>query len=183
MHTGLTFSNSPRYHLNLDDGVGVYIERTIVKVDLNAQRELLTKHGHWDALKGLPTFPLNTDGMDISCVDVHIRDVQITNYDDTVCVKPCNKGGKNCQCASNYYVYNTTVHQGVGLTIGSVPPNSNTNCVRNITFELANMYTPIKGIYVKSNPGNNGDAIIDQVIPFISFLCLYKISLNNKKIC
>jgi len=38
---------------------------------------------------------------------------------------------------------------GVGLTIGSVPPDDETNCVRNITYRRITQTSPIKGIYVK----------------------------------
>jgi polygalacturonase len=40
----------------------------------------------------MPTFPLNTDGIDPSGTNVIIRNINITNYDDAVAVKPCNGG-------------------------------------------------------------------------------------------
>ena len=46
------------------------------------------------------------------------------------------------------------------MTIGSVPPENNCNCIRNVTFRNVNMIRPIKGIYVKSNPGDSGSALI-----------------------
>lgn len=49
------------------------------------------------------------------------------------------------------------------MTIGSVPPNSGTNCIRNITFRNVKMHRPIKSIYIKSNPGDNGDGIIENI--------------------
>ncbi len=46
------------------------------------------------------------------------------------------------------------------MTVGSVPPEKDVNCVRNITFRNINMIRPLKGIYVKTNPGNEGSGII-----------------------
>ena len=53
----------------------------------------------YDFAKGLPTFPLNTDGIDPSGANVHIRNVKITNFDDAVAVKPSNGGNKIATCA------------------------------------------------------------------------------------
>ena len=46
------------------------------------------------------------------------------------------------------------VHWSVGLTIGSVPAINDYNCIRNVTFKDSTMYHPLKGIYVKTNPGD-----------------------------
>ena len=51
----------------------------------------------------------------------------------------------------------------VGLSVGSVPPNAHHNCVRNVTFRNAHMTVPIKGIYVKSNPGTHGTGLIENI--------------------
>lgn len=53
---------------------------------------------------------------------------------------------------------------GVGMTIGSVPPNANHACIRNVTFRNINFYFPFKAVYVKSNPGVNGDGIIENIL-------------------
>jgi polygalacturonase len=45
-----------------------------------------------------PIFPLNTDGIDPSGSNVTIRNLNITNFDDAVAVKPCSKG---CKIAKN----------------------------------------------------------------------------------
>mmetsp|Transcript_11044 Transcript_11044/g.16777 ORF Transcript_11044/g.16777 Transcript_11044/m.16777 type:complete len:114 (-) Transcript_11044:721-1062(-) len=42
----------------------------------------------------MPTFPLNTDGIDPSGSNVTIRNVNITNFDDAVAVKPGKKNYK-----------------------------------------------------------------------------------------
>ncbi len=50
------------------------------------------------------------------------------------------------------------------MTIGSVPPNINTACVRDVTFKNITFDTPIKAVYVKTNPGNSGDGIIENIL-------------------
>jgi len=42
---------------------------------------------------------------------------------------------------------------GIGMTIGSVIPNLDYNCVRNVQFLNMKFYHPLKAIYVKTNPG------------------------------
>ena len=106
------------------------------------------KAGVW-----IPTFPLNTDGIDPTATDVLIENVTITNFDDAVAVKPGQKDNKISKCAENMLVRNLTVNYGIGLTIGSVPPSDNYHCVRNITFSNIVFNHPIKAIYVKTNPG------------------------------
>ena len=59
------------------------------------------------------------------------------------------------------------IHQGVGLSIGSVPPVNGYNCIRNVTMKDSVFYLPIKAIYVKTNspdphfnktgPGSGGE--------------------------
>jgi polygalacturonase len=58
---------------------------------------------------------------------------------------------------------NMKIKFSVGLSIGSVPPNINDHCVRNITFQNVEMETPIKAIYVKTNPGTSGDGEISNI--------------------
>ena len=50
------------------------------------------------------------------------------------------------------------------MTIGSVPPNTAHNCVRNVTFRNIVQHLPLKGIYIKSNPGDDGDGIIEDIL-------------------
>ncbi len=49
------------------------------------------------------------------------------------------------------------------MTVGSVPPNRDCNCVRNITFRNVRMIRPFKGIYVKSNPGDIGSGLVENI--------------------
>lgn len=46
------------------------------------------------------------------------------------------------------------------MTIGSVPPDIGCNCVRNITFRNVHVTKALKGIYVKSNPGDQGTGLV-----------------------
>lgn len=57
-------------------------------------------------------------------------------------------------------VENATVVLGVGMSIGSVPPNLGCNCIRNITFRNVHIARAIKGIYVKTNPGDRGTGLV-----------------------
>jgi hypothetical protein len=51
---------------------------------------------------------------------------------------------------------------GVGMTIGTVPPNPQVNCIRNITFKNIEFYHPFKAIYIKTNPGE-GLGLIEDI--------------------
>ena len=73
----------------------------------------------------------------------------VTNFDDALCVKPMNGNGRLATCSEDILIEDSNVTLGVGITIGSVPPNDAVNCVRNVTFRRINMVTPIKGIHVK----------------------------------
>ena len=74
-----------------------------------------------------------------------------------------NGGGKLTQCSEDILIEDSIVYLGVGITIGSVPPNTAVNCIRNVTFRRIQLVSPIKGIHVKPNPGNSGTGIIDQI--------------------
>ena len=104
----------------------------------------------------MPTMPLNTDGIDPSGSNVTIRNVNITNFDDAVAVKPSHGGFKVAKngCSEDMLIENVNVKFGVGMTIGSVPPNVQHNCVKNITFRNINFEYPLKAIYIKSNPSH-----------------------------
>jgi polygalacturonase len=134
-----------------------------IYVDVYAQKQVYSHFNALDVTSGLPIFPLNTDGIDPSGANVLIDNVTITNYDDAVAVKPMNANGVYSSCSQNMTIRNSVVHASVGLTIGSVPPDVGVNCVRNITFENNVMYEAIKGVYVKSNPGDVGSGIITDI--------------------
>lgn len=110
-----------------------------------------------------PTMPLNTDGIDPYGSNVTIENVNITNYDDAVAVKPSNKGYKIAKdgCSQDILVKNANIKFGVGMTIGSVPPSDKHACVRRVTFQDINFEYPLKAIYVKTNPGHGTGEIKD----------------------
>jgi len=115
-------------------------------VDVIKQTELSMLYNFWDFDLNIPTFPLNTDGIDPAGSNIVIRNVKITNFDDAVAVKPANQDFQTCKCSENILVENCTVVYGVGMTIGSVPPNTSHNCVRNVTFRNISFTRPFKAI-------------------------------------
>ena len=153
---GLTMINSPRFHVRLHDLKNVYLHHFIIDVDIVSQKEMKKKHK-------LPTFPLNTDGIDPYATNVRITNFQIRNYDDAIAVKPCNGGYEYCTCSSNMIITDGVVHESVGLSIGSVQPNDEDACVRNILFKDVQMIRPIKGIYIKTNRGTHGNGSISHI--------------------
>lgn len=94
---------------------------------------------------------------------MYIRNVTIENYDDAVAVKPGHKNYKLSKCAQNILVEDCHVKFSVGMSIGSVPPRSEYNCVRDVLFRNIKMDLPFKAIYVKTNPGESGGGIISNV--------------------
>ena len=101
-----------------------------------------------------PRMPLNTDGIDAGGSNIQIENLTIRNYDDAVVPKPANQGHKYSEdgCAQNIYVRNCSVMFGVGMSIGSMPPDQDHNCIRNAVFEDIDFEYPLKAIYVKTNP-------------------------------
>ena len=49
------------------------------------------------------------------------------------------------------------------MSIGSVPPNGNVNCVRNVTFDQIHFKNSLKAVHIKSNPGNSGSGLIEGI--------------------
>jgi Glycosyl hydrolases family 28 len=182
--------NSPMYHWNIRDAAHVYIHDTEVLVDVEFQRGLLeqlaaaaaaaTDDGgdeeeggaakyartHLERIDGVPlpyVLALNTDGFDLSCVDVLVERVKVVNFDDAVVPKPGNQNNVYAKCSQDMLIRDVETLYTVGMTIGSVPPNPAHNCVRNVTFDGVTMIAPIKAIYLKSNPGTDGDGLIDSI--------------------
>lgn len=96
---GITWKDSPMYHMYLRDIVNFLIQDFEITVDVVRQQQLMEEHGYWDYQFKIPTFPLNTDGIDPSGMSILIRNVTITNYDDAVAVKPANKANQLATCA------------------------------------------------------------------------------------
>ena len=108
-------------------------------------------------------FPFNTDGVDPHGSNFHIYNLTVQCWDDVVVPKPGHEQDLNGNCTDNMLVENITVVLGVGVTIGSVPPHPKMNCIRNITFQNVVMKWPWKGIYVKTNPGDVGYGIVENI--------------------
>ena len=76
----------------------------------------------------------------------------IENYDDAVAVKPIHENQyPYSNCTENILIDNCRVKLGVGMSIGSVPPNPNVNCVRNITIRNVRFDEPFKVIFCSNN--------------------------------
>jgi len=160
---GLRVKNSPQFHFALSDMLNLVVRDLDIQVDISAQRTLLDKHGFW--IKGLPTFPLNTDGIDPSGENILIQNVTIENFDDAVVVKPTSaNSGHGITCSQNILVDGARVKYGVGMSIGSVPPSDTVSCARNITFRNVVFDHPFKAIYIKTNPGDQGTGIVEHVL-------------------
>ena len=158
----LVLKNSPCFHIRLGQSLDVVIYNLDIKVNTTAQLGILKR---FYLIGAVPMFPLNTDGIDPSGRNFHIYNITCQNYDDVVVPKPTHRySDAYTNCTENMLIENITVRLGVGLSIGSVPPNSEINCVRNITFRNAHMEKPFKGIYIKTNPGENGYGIIDNIL-------------------
>ena len=70
----------------------------------------------------IPLFPLNTDGIDPSGARMKFYNLTVQNYDDVVVPKP-SSGNDPINCTQDMLIENATVVLGVGMSIGSVPPN------------------------------------------------------------
>ena len=152
---GITMLNSPQYHLLIIDCLNVTVKNVIIHVDLNYNETIFNL---------IPTFPLNTDGIDIAGKDIYFKNLTIENYDDSVAVKP-TRGFDSflSNCTENLLIEDSYVKYGVGMSIGSVPPNENTACIRNVTFRNIYFQNPLKAIYIKPNPGDNGHGLISDI--------------------
>lgn len=147
--------SSPKYSINFDDCADIVIHDVTIFINSTLARG---RDKHQSA-----TYALNTDGIDIAATNVTVYNCVITNYDDAIVAKPCRSNWKYCTCSGNMLAYNNTITYSTGLTIGSVPPNDNINCVRNVTFRDSVMHRPLKAIYIKPNPGTNGKGIIEDI--------------------
>ena len=166
------------------------IEGVTVWVDVEKQKALLAAGNRLsdgtssDMPRGIPTFPLNTDGIDVKGQNItvrtclaaaathcnapnpaQIRNCTVTNFDDAVCLKPTDGSAVApfTNCTEDVLVQDVDIHLGVGASVGSVPPHDNVNCVRNSKFMDVRFHDALKGIYVKPNPGTGGRGVIDNI--------------------
>jgi len=160
--TGLNVINSPSFFIRPYDCKDVYMHDFEIRADYYGTFEMaLLGKFKWLSFLKFPfvTFPLNTDGIDVSGINYTLRRIKITNYDDAIVPKPSNSAHKY-PCTQNVLAEDIEVTLGVGMSIGSVPPSVNHACIKDVTFRNVKFNYPFKAIYVKSNPGDAGDAII-----------------------
>lgn len=157
----LVLKNSPQFHLKLDECNTVSIYNLNIKVNTTAQVNLVK----YFSLEGtIPMFPFNTDGIDPHGSKMHIYNLTIQNWDDVVVPKPGSQGDMFDNCTRDYLVENCTVVLGVGMSIGSISPSKRYNCIKNVTFRNVEMRKPWKGIYIKTNPGDEGAGIVSNIV-------------------
>ena len=152
---GIHLMDSPNWSLSLRDCANVVIHDMSIFIDDEIMRILNVSS---------ITYALNTDGIDIQATNVTIYNANITNYDDAIVVKPCRSTWKYCTCSGKVEAYDNIVWYSTGLAIGSVPPHPDTNCVSDVVFRDTTMYYPLKALYIKSNPGDDGTGIIKDIV-------------------
>ena len=160
--TELTIRNGPYFHIHTKECENQHFHDFVIHVDAVGQLQLgkllsggVSKvFGHKTSFQA-PFYPLNTDGIDPRGRNILIERVNITNYDDAIAVKPVyDKDSKtDIKCTENVMVRDLIVHWSTGLAIGSVHPADSYGCIRNVTFRDSVLYSPFKGIYIKTNSG------------------------------
>lgn len=156
----IVMKNSAQFHLKMDECYDAELYNIAILVNTTAQINLLKKY----SLEGIiPLFPLNTDGIDPSGARMHIYNLTVQNFDDVVVPKPSHEGYMGGNCTQDMLIENARVVLGVGMTIGSVPPDKGCNCIRNITFRNVHVTKALKGIYVKTNPGDEGTGLVENI--------------------
>ena len=140
---------------------GLFVKNVTVVANTTIQSNLFKQYNLWDYSMNIPMIPLNTDGIDISGRNMHVTNCFIHNYDDSICLKPSHKNGFGC--TENALIENSIQYGGAGMSVGSVPPNDDINCVQNSIFRNITFYSPLKAIYIKTNSGNNGYGIINNI--------------------
>lgn len=78
------------FHMKHHDIDNFYYHDFEIYVDVWGQMNLKKLIGFGSENATVPTFPLNTDGIDPSGTNVLIERVNITNFDDAVAVKPAH---------------------------------------------------------------------------------------------
>jgi hypothetical protein len=97
---------------------------------------------------------LNTDGIDFSGKNIAVKNCSVTNFDDSVCVKPAGGDAATGGCTHNVSISDISVTYGVGVSMGSVPPHDDGNCIDNVFAHHIVFDTPLKALYVKPNPSD-----------------------------
>ena len=90
--TGVRLINSPHFYLYCEDIADFWFHDFEIRTDIMGQMVLAQLFGQYDYMGDgfltLPSFPLNTDGIDFHGKNILVERVKITNFDDAVVVKP-----------------------------------------------------------------------------------------------
>ena len=140
---------------------GLLVENVSGWANTTLQYQLLIDHNQWDLELNVPMFPFNTDGIDVAGRNIIVRNCTVHNYDDSVCLKPSHL--KTWGCTENVLVEDILQIGGAGMSVGSVPPGINTNCIQHAVFRNIIFQSPLKAIYVKTNSGTHGDGRIYNI--------------------
>ena len=174
--------NGPHFHLWLSQLVDVEVRNVNVTVDRRVQQEIKRQLAqkfqreeinHTLSSATLQPWDLNTDGIDVSGVNVHIHDCYVRNDDDSIAVKPAKdspnfwtqasvvgalnstaNGPRPTECSENIIIENVEL-TGFGASVGSVGAKDSPQraCIRNVSWRNVSMPNTGKGIYVKTNKG------------------------------
>ena len=158
---GWLVHDSPFAFLFFDTMYHALFQNIRIHADWESQAVLLKAHDKLSE-NGIPFFPINTGGIQVSGVNVTARNCYIEMFDDAFAVKPrTEKQG----CTRDMVFEDTEIVQGLGASIGSMAANRDVDCIRNITFRRINFRYPIKAIYVKWQPCHDTESsgIIDDV--------------------
>lgn len=112
----------------------------------------------WAITPPIPmVYALNTDGLDFTGVNIRVRNCTITNFDDSVCVKP------SPSCTTNISIEDIRVFYGVGVSMGSVTPEPTGSCISNVTAMGLVFESPLKAMYIKPNPPSTAPGAHGQI--------------------
>mmetsp|Transcript_29439 Transcript_29439/g.44581 ORF Transcript_29439/g.44581 Transcript_29439/m.44581 type:complete len:280 (+) Transcript_29439:306-1145(+) len=183
---GVRFTNSPRWHLKLTDVDSVLVHDLEIFVSILKQKDPLKKHHPFvtytlgkvleavpelaafvsQSELSIPTNPANTDGIDPAGSNITIRNVNITNFNDAISVKHSDKASVVARdgCTQDILVEHVNVMFSEGMAVGSVAPSADHRCARRVTFRDVKLEWPIKSIYVKTNPGDEGSGEISDLL-------------------
>lgn len=159
----LSLLNSPRFNIYADNVLHFKSQYLTIWVDTQKQQQISKTLSSF-------MFPFNTDGIDVIGQDIHLSHLNISNYDDSVAIKPSRISNlplenRTMNCSQDILVEKVNIFRGVGLSIGSVS-SSEQNCVRNVLFRDIHANQPLKLIYIKTgsiNGATQAQALIENI--------------------
>jgi Glycosyl hydrolases family 28 len=178
-YSGVKLMNSPQYHIHSRDILDFTFQNFEIHVDVQAQKRLLLKYGKWNLNLGIPTFPLNTDGIDPSGANIVIRNVTT--------VPPNN----NNNCVRDVTFRNIRMEYPLKAIYVKTNPGNGSGIVSNITYLNIDIHKPIWwGIYIgpqqqKQPDGGGPGCMFYPVIkecPTQPRVTLENITLKNVKV-